>query len=522
MNSKYLINTAVREYPGNTAVICSNVRLGYRQLDERINRLANALLDLGLRKGDRVAILMRNGHEYIETDFALSKTGLVRVALNYRLGIKDHAYVINDSGASALIFSQDFAADVAGMQVNLPSVEKYICVQNNKGGQIDENILIYEEMLAASASDDPGIEIKQEDLHQLTYTSGTTGNPKGVMISDKAWSSATINIILNYGPITEKDVILNLQQLSHGAGYFVMPYFIRGATNVLVDFDPLRVFETIQNERVTILKLVPVMLYKLLDAHPGQPFDLSSLKHIIYGGSPISRPRLVQALDVFGKKFSQLYGQAEVPMCLTTLSREDHCIDGTAAQIKRLESAGKPCINTEIKIVDDAGKEVACGEKGEVIARGDHMMTGYWEMPDATAETLKDGWVYTGDMGYMDSKGFVFLVDRKKDVIISGGFNIYPAEVEKIIITHPDVKEVSVIGVPDDNWGEAVKAMVVLAPGADTTAADIIAFCKDNGLGFRAPKSVDFIDEIPRNPYGKVDKNRLRNPYWEGLGKQIN
>ena len=247
MNSKYLINTAVREYPDNIAVICSDVRLTYRQLDERVNRLANALLGLGLRKGDRVGILMKNGHEYIETDFALSKTGLVRVALNYRLGIKDHAYVINDCGSNALIFSQDFAADVAAMRYHLPSVEKYICIQNNKGGQLDEDILHYEEMLAESAPDDPGIEIKEADLHQLTYTSGTTGNPKGVMISEKAWSSATINILLNYGPITEKDVILNLQQLSHGAGYFVMPFFIKGATNVLVDFEPSRVFETLQN-----------------------------------------------------------------------------------------------------------------------------------------------------------------------------------------------------------------------------------------------------------------------------------
>jgi acyl-CoA synthetase (AMP-forming)/AMP-acid ligase II len=522
MNSKYLINTAVREYPDNIAVICPDVRLTYRQLDERVNRLANALIGRGLRKGDRVGILMKNGHEYIETDFALSKTGLVRVALNYRLGIKDHAYVINDSDSNALIFSQDFAGDVAAMRDHLPSVEKYICVENKNGGQLDEDILHYEEMLAASAPDDPGIEINEEDLHQLTYTSGTTGNPKGVMISEKAWSSTTINILLNYGPITEKDVILNLQQLSHGAGYFVMPFFIRGATNVLIDFEPSRVFETVQNEGVTMIKLVPVMLYKLLDAYPLQTYDLSSLKQIIYGGSPISRPRLVQALDVFGEKLSQLYGQAEVPMCLTTLSREDHRIEGTEEEIKRLESAGKPCTNVEIKIVDDDGKELGFGEKGEVAARGEHIMTGYWKMPEATAETLKDGWVYTGDMGYMDSKGFVFLVDRKKDVIISGGFNIFPAEVEKIIITHPNVQEASVIGVPDDNWGEAVKAFVVLKPGTAATAEEIISFCKEGGLGFRAPKSIDFIDEIPRNPYGKVDKNRLREPYWEGLGKQIN
>jgi len=522
MNSRYLIKTAVREYPDNTALICSGVRLTFRQLDARVNRLANALLDLGLRPGDRVAILMKNGVEYIDTDFALSKTGLVRVALNYRLGLEDHEYVLKDSGAKALIFGRDFAKDVAAMRGRLGEVERYIRVGKSSRDQLAGEILDYDDLLAASVPDDPGVETDETGLHQLTYTSGTTGNPKGVMISEKAWCSATINILLNYGPISESDVIVNLQQLSHGAGYFVMPYFIRGATNILLDFNPLKVFETVQTERVTVLKLVPVMLYKLLDTYGQQSYDLSSLKHIIYGGSPISRPRLVQALEVFGKILSQLYGQSEVPMCLTTLSRQDHNFQGTEEEVKRLESAGKPCTNVEVKIVDDAGDEVKPGQKGEVAARGDLIMDGYWKMPETTAEVLKNGWVYTGDMGYMDSKGFVFLVDRKNDIIISGGFNIYPVEVEKVIATHPEVQEVAVIGVPDEKWGEAVKAIVVPKPGASPTAGDIITFCKQTGLGFRSPKSVDFIADIPRNPYGKVDKKSLRKPYWEGRGKQIN
>jgi acyl-CoA synthetase (AMP-forming)/AMP-acid ligase II len=521
MNSKYLINTAVREYPDNIAVICSDVRLTFRQLNDRVNQLANALLDLGFRKGDRVGILMKNCVEFIETDFALSKTGLVRVALNYRLGIKDHEYVINDSGSKVLIFGEEFSTDVEGMKANLPTVEKFICVAKDKTKKPAADILYYDEILKASASDEPGIKIDEEDLHQLTYTSGTTGNPKGVMISEKAWSSATINILLNYGPITEKDVILNLQQLSHGAGYFVMPFFIKGGTNIIVDFEPSRIFETVQNEGVTVLKLVPVMLYKLMDSSDKHKYDLSSLKHIIYGGSPIARHRLIEALDFFGQKFSQLYGQAEVPMCLTTLSREDHVLEGTDEEIKRLESAGKPCTNVEVKIVDEFGNELKAGEKGEVIARGEHVMKGYWKIPDATADTLKEGWVYTGDIGYMDSKGFLFLVDRKKDVIISGAFNIYPAEVEKAIIAHPAVREVAVIGIPDDKWGEAVKAVVVLNPGANAAAEEIVSFCKRSGMGFRAPKSVDFVDDIPRNPYGKVDKKSLRRPYWSGLEKEI-
>ena len=208
-------------------------------------------------------------------------------------------------------------------------------------------------------------------------------------------------------------------------------------------------------------------------------------------------------------------------MCISTLSREDHLLEGSEEERKRLDSAGKPCINVEVEVVDEKGKGLKSGEIGEVIARGYHSMKGYWKLPEATAETLKDGWVYTGDMGYMDSKGFLFLVDRKKDLIISGAFNIYPAEVETVIITHPAVKEALVIGVPDDTWGEAVKAIVVLKEGSDVTDQDIITFCKDKGLGFKSPKSIDFVKEIPRNPYGKIDKKTLREPYWKGYERAI-
>lgn len=521
MNSKYLINTAVREYPDNLAFIDHNQRLTFKQLDDRANRLANALGDLDIKKGDRAGILLRNCAAYFETELALSKTGIVRVALNYRLGVQDHEYVLNDSGSKVLIFGEDFAADIEALKGRLNSVEKFICVSQKSPQPHAADTFDYEQIVAASSSDDPPIEIADDDLHALVYTSGTTGNPKGVMISEKAWVSATINIVLNYGPITQKDIILNLQQLSHGAGYFVLPFFIKGATNAIVEFEPIRVFKTIEQKRVTVLKLVPVMLYKLLDAPDKHKYDLSSLNHIIYGGSPISRQRLVEALRFFGQKLSQLYGQAEIPMCISTLSREDHLLQGSDEELKRLESAGKPCINVELKVIDESGHEAKPGQLGEVIARGGHVMKGYWKLPEATAQTLKDGWIYTGDIGYRDSKGFLFLVDRKKDMIISGAFNIYPAEIEKILARHPAVQEVAVIGVPDEKWGEAVKAVVVLQPGAKATQKDLLDYCKQSGAGFRTPKTIDFINEIPRNPYGKVDKKSLRQPYWQRLAKSI-
>jgi acyl-CoA synthetase (AMP-forming)/AMP-acid ligase II len=521
MNSKYLIKTAVREYPDNLAFIGHNKRMTFRQINDRANRLANGLIDLGIRKGDRAGILLRNCAQYIETELALSKAGIVRVALNFRLGAQDHEYVLNDSGANVLIFGEDFAADIESIKGRLNRVEKFICVSQKSRQPRAADTFDYEAMVAACPADDPQIEIADDDLRALVYTSGTTGNPKGVMISEKAWVAATINILLNYGPITQKDIILNLQQLSHGAGYFVLPFFIKGATNAIVEFEPSRVFKTIEQLRVTVLKLVPVMLYKLLDAPDRHQYDLSSLNHIIYGGSPISRERLVEALGLFGQKLSQLYGQAEIPMCISTLSREDHRLQGSDEELKRLESAGKPCINVELKVIDENGREAEPGQLGEVIARGGHIMQGYWKLPEATAQALKDGWIYTGDIGYRDSKGFLFLVDRKKDMIISGAFNIYPAEIEKILSKHPAVQEVAVIGVPDEKWGEAVKAIVVFKPGAKTTQKDLLDYCKKNGAGFRTPKTVDFINEIPRNPYGKVDKKSLRQPYWERLAKRI-
>jgi long-chain acyl-CoA synthetase len=521
MNSKYLIKTAVREYPDNLAFIGHNKQMTFSQINDRANRLANGLLDLGIRKGDRAGILLRNCAQYIETELALSKTGIVRVALNYRLGAQDHEYVLHDSGANVLIFGEEFAGDIASLKGRLNRVEKFICVSQKSGRPQAADTFDYEALIAAGPEDDPQIDIAEDDLRALVYTSGTTGNPKGVMISEKAWVTTTINILLNYGPITQRDLILNLQQLSHGAGYFVLPFFIKGATNAIVEFEPSLVFETIQKYRVTVLKLVPVMLYKLLAAPDKHAYDLSSLNHIIYGGSPISRERLVEALRFFGQKLSQLYGQAEIPMCISTLSREDHHLDGSAEDLKRLESAGKPCLNVELKVVDENGVEAGPGQLGEVVARGGHIMQGYWKLPEATAQTLKEGWIYTGDVGYRDSKGFLFLVDRKKDMIISGAFNIYPAEIEKILIKHPAVQEVAVIGVPDEKWGEAVKACVVLKPGAGAAAKDLLDYCKQNGAGFRTPKTVDFLDEIPRNPYGKVDKKSLRQPYWERLGKSI-
>jgi acyl-CoA synthetase (AMP-forming)/AMP-acid ligase II len=342
------------------------------------------------------------------------------------------------------------------------------------------------------------------------------------MLTQKSWANVAINLVLDYGPVAKEDVILNTQPLSHGAGFFVLPYFIRGGTNVLIpEFKPSIVFETIEQEKVTVLKLVPSMLYQLMEAPDKTQYNLESLHSIIYGGSPIAVPRLIEAVKFFGKKLIQLYGQAEAPMCISTLSRDDHIIEGPEEVVKRLGSAGKPCLNVEVRIADEEGRDLAPGEVGEVIVRGYHLMKGYWKLPEATAEVLHDGWVHTGDLGYFDSQGYIFLVDRKRDVIISGAFNIYPKEIEDVIVAHPKVKEAAVIGVPDDKWGEAVKAIVVPKQGSRLEGQEIIDYCRDHMASFKKPKSVDVVKELPRNPYGKVEKTKLRDPYWTGHDRRI-
>jgi long-chain acyl-CoA synthetase len=522
MNVRYLIQRAVKEYSSKTALIYGDTRRTFHELNVRANCLANGLLQLGIKKGDRVGMLLKNCGEFIEIDFGLSKTGIVRVPLNARLTGQDHEYMLNDSESNTLIFGEEFDETVQSLRLNLKTVRNYVCICRGSAKRDASDWVDYEHLIRNNSEDEPFGDIEEDDLHTLFYTSGTTGKPKGAMLTQKSWANVAINLILDYGPVTDNDVILNTQPLSHGAGFFVLPYFIRGATNVLIpEFKPSIVFETIEKERVTVLKLVPSMLYQLMDSSEKTRYDLSSLHSIIYGGSPIAAPRLVEAVRFFGKKLAQLYGQAEAPMCISTLSRDDHIIEGSDEILKRLTSAGKPCVNVEVRVVDEEGKDIKIGEVGEVIARGYHLMKGYWKLPEATAEVLKGGWVHTGDLGYFDSMGYLFLVDRKRDVIISGAFNIYPKEIEDVIVTHPKVKEATVIGVPDGKWGEAVKAVVVLKEEAHVSEEEIIEYCRHHMASFKKPKSVDIVKELPRNPYGKVQKTVLREQYWKGFDRRI-
>lgn len=522
MNVKCLINRAIRSYSGREALVYKDVRLTFGEIGRRANSVANGLLHLGARKGDRLGMLLPNCNQFIEIDFGLAKTGIGRVPLNSRLTASDHCYMLNDSNASILIFDQQYRKLVEEIRDQIKSVKNFIELSGSPEQPRGLDILSYDALLESGSADEPETTIDEKDLHTLFYTSGTTGVPKGVMLTQKSWASVAINLNLDYGPFTEDDVILNLQPLSHGAGFFVLPVFAKGGKNILIpEFKPSLVFETVEREKVTILKLIPTMLGVLIASPEKTNYNLSSLNSIIYGGSPIAQQVLAEAIQFFGPKLVQLYGQAEAPMCITTLSKRDHAIAVTGSGAERLKSAGKPCMNVEVQILDNNFNEVAPGVIGEIVVRGDHIMKGYWNKAKETAETLINGWVHTGDLGYADSEGFIFLVDRKKDMIISGGFNIYPKEIEDVILTHPAVQDVAVIGVPDQKWGEAVKAVIVLKPGQSVSEEGIIEHCRHRMASFKKPKSVDFVEELIRNPYGKVMKRELRDKYWTGQERKI-
>ena len=386
MNVKYLISRAANEYPDNLALVYKSTRKTFKELNQRCNRLAHGILQMGIRKGDRFGMLLHNSCEFIEIDFALSKAGIVRVPLNTRLANQDHVYMLNDSGANILIFGEGFTETVQKIKSELKTVRQFIRVSEDLSEANVLNAVEYEDLMTNESVNEPSIEIDEEDLHTLFYTSGTTGKPKGAMLTQKSWANVAINLVLDYGPITEKDVILNTQPLSHGAGFFVLPFFIRGAANVLIpEVKPAIVFETVQREKVTVLKLVPTVLNQLTESPEKTHYDLSSLHSIIYGGSPSAAPRLKDAIRFFGKKIVQLYGQAEAPMCISLLSKEDHHIDGSEEMVKRLSSAGKPCLNVEVRVVDENDHEVAPGAVGEVIVSGYHIMQGYWNLPEVNS-----------------------------------------------------------------------------------------------------------------------------------------
>ena len=517
MNIGYIIARATKRYKKRTAVICPQKTLSFQELNQRVNSLANALTAMNFQKGNRIALLQNNCHRSIESTFALFKGGFVRVPLNARYSHKEHIYMLKDSDAKGIILGPEFIGLIDVFKEKLPGLKTFITI-----GKPLDGTLSYEALIETYSSDEPQVDIDEEEMATILYTSVTTGKPKGVILTHRHWRIFITNLMIDRFSIASTDTILHVAPLTHASGAYVLPYFVKGAVNaVLPKFDPQLFLETVQNLRVTTVFLVPTMIFALLDYPRLTDYDLSSLHTLTYGAAPMPLERLVEAKKVFGDILVQGYSTSEAPYMVAVLTKEDHNVK-LPEEIKRLSSCGRECFNAEVRIVGEDGKEVPPEEVGEVIVRGEFIIKDYWKLPEKTKETIRNGWVYTGDIGKIDEEGYIYLLDRKNDMIISGGFNIYPREIEEVIYQNPQVAEVAVIGVPDKKWGEAVKAIVVLKERMSITEEELIDFCGQHLPSFKKPKSIDFVNFLPKNPYGKLNKKEFKDIYWRGLEKRIN
>jgi len=501
-----LYDRCVDFYGDHVAITQGCRSFTYDEMGVNARSLARALQDQGVEKGENIAFLMANCPEYFFCEYALAKIGAVRVPLAVLLSPRDHVYMMNEAQCTTLIYHESLSQRVEEMVPGLETVTRFICV----GDATDPDHLLLSDLIDNHPPEPAAVDIDPEDLAGIYFTGGTTGRPKGVMLSHRAWVYTYAMEMLEFG-FGWEETFLYLTPLTHAGGCLTLPVLLRKGRCVIVDhFEPELFLETVAREKVTMTFLVPTMIYVLLD-HPslGQ-HDLGSLQNIIYGASPIAPDRLKQAMQTFGPVMTQLFGQTEAPMALTALSREEHVVSDPEREKQIFSSAGRPTVHTELRLLDDDGNEVPRGEAGEIVVRCANMMSGYLNNPEATAETIRDGWLYTGDVAFQDEEGFIYIVDRKKDMVISGGFNIYPREIEDVLHEHEAVKGVAVVGVPHDKWGEEVCAVVQLHDQAAADEAELIAFVKERKGKLVAPKRVEFWDEIPLTNLGKIDKKEIR------------
>ena len=520
MNLSMLLTKTARLFPDKPAIIHGERVLTYARFNARVNQLAHALRGLGVRKGDNVAILQYNYPETFESLFACFKLGAGAVPINFRLHPKEFAFIIDHSDAKAVILSPEFNRPILDVQDRIPKAAILISLQGDGSPLLD-----YETLLVREDDTFNDEDVSPDDLAWLFYTSGTTGMPKGAMLTHGNLLGMSMNFYADIAPgFSCRDVILHAAPLSHGSGLYGLPNIGKGATNVILaskSFDPPLVFRSIEKYRVTNMFAAPTMIKMLIDHPDVDRCDLSSLRALNYGGAPMLREDLKKAIRKLGPCLVQLFGQGESPMTISYLPHWAHQAEGSAAQTERLGSAGFPRTDVEVRIFDEDDRELPPGQIGEIVTRSQMMMAGYWKNPEATAQTLKNGWLHTGDVGYLDDQGYLFIIDRSKDMIISGGENIYPREIEEVLVQHPAVREVSVIGVPHPKWGEAIKGVVSLNPGAAATEEELIDFCKENIASYKKPKSIDFVDELPKNNYGKILKRELRGRYWDLEERQV-
>ena len=513
------VKRAVQQGANDIATVCGERQHTWREFSGRIAKLAGAMQQLGLRAGDRAAILALNSDRYFEFFYATPWAAGVFVPINIRLAAPEVEFWLSDSGSRLLFIDDQFLPMLDTLQGRMESVEHVIYIGD---GETPDGLLHYEQLLAAAepvADSGRGY----EDLAGLFYTGGTTGRSKGVMLSHANLFMNSANAIpaLDFWHGMRWLHAAPMFHIADGCATFGVTSMV--GTHVFIPaFTPAQTLAAIQQHQVTHTLLVPTMVNMLVNLSDVKDYDLTSMKRVAYGASPMPEAVIVKAMEVMpGCGFTHAYGQTECAPLVSSTGPEFHVLEGPHAG--RFKSAGRAAMGVDLKIADEQGNEVPRGTIGEVCSRGPHVMLGYWQRPDLTAEAVKNGWMHSGDAGYMDEQGFIYIVDRVKDMVISGGENIYSAEVENALYQHDAVVECAVIGIPDDKWGEAVHAIVRLHDGATTSDDELIAHCRELIAGFKCPRGVSFRDEpMPLSGAGKILKTELRKPFWEGQTKGVN
>ena len=518
MNLGRYVSRTAKYFPDHIAILFEGKQISYKELDQRTNRLAQGLFALGLKRGDRVAIQSWNRSEIAETEVACYKAGMVRIPINARLSAAEAMGILNNAEAKALIGDKPHLEPVLDNRQSLETVRHFINVDAALGGTI-----FYAALLADNRDTPPVVEVEPDELAVLTYSSGTTGKLKGIMQS-YGNRMAMIRKALMFPEVRIKpgDKIVHVGPITHVSGMLLMPFFFTGGCNLILNrFDLDMLLETIQREKVNYTMVVPTMIHFVLAYPKARQYRFDSLKGIFYGAAPISPARVQEAIDLFGPILIQGYGMSETTSFIAVLTAGDHT-EALKTNPDRLGSCGRPVFDTEIRVVNEQGEEVSPGEVGEITARGPDIMMGYYKDPDLTQKTIRNNWIYSGDMAKTDEEGYIYIVDRKTEMIITGGFNVYPSEIEKVLYKHHAILEACAIGVPDEKWGESIKAVVVLKKGNQATEEEIINHCKQLLSAYKKPQSVDFVNELPKNPNGKVARRVVKEKYWAGKARRVN
>lgn len=484
------------------AVIDAGCSLSFHQLNLRVNRLCHALSSLGLKSEDRVAFLAYNRSEYVEAYLAAAKGAMVPVPLNFRLTVDELAFIVNDAEARALVVDEEHLGIAEQLESRFTAVEHVIVLGNTP----PLGMIAYEDLLSSAAEAEPDLNPSPDSLLFIMYTSGTTGMPKGVALTHRN-NQAHTELMTRVLDLQENEVTLHVCPFFHIASLWViLTHLYRGCTNIILrKFDAAEVFSMLARHPVTNMNVVPTMLYELVRADEARAYRADSLRLILYGAAPMPRPVLKKGFEIFGPIFAQVYGLTEASPVLTYLPREDHALDG-----ERLRSCGRGVPEIEVRVVQEDGRVVEPGRVGEVIARGPTITPGYWRQAEETAAAIRNGWLRTGDLATVDRGGYIYLVDRKKDMIISGGENIYCREIEMVLEKCVGVEEAAVIGLSDPKWGEVPEAWIVLSQSRETTAKELQEWCRSHLAHYKVPKSFRFVSSLPKSPSGKILKKEIR------------